>query len=76
MKIKKSDVKVPSIFSLIQTTGNISEHDMYNTFNMGVGMCVVVAEEDAEKTVAVLKANGEAAYVLGKIVAGDGVELV
>ena len=76
VKIKKSDVKVPSIFSLIQTTGNISEHDMYNTFNMGVGMCVVVAEEDAEKTVAVLKANGEAAYVLGKIVAGDGVELV
>ena len=76
VKIKKSDVKVPSMFSLIQTTGNISEHDMYNTFNMGVGMCVVVAEEDAEKTVAVLKANGEAAYVLGKIVAGDGVELV
>lgn len=75
-KIDKNSYEVPAIFGLMQREGNIPEHDMYNTFNMGVGMCVVVAEEDAEKTVAVLKANGEAAYVLGKIVAGDGVELV
>ncbi len=75
-KIAKGSWTIPPIFALLQKEGGISEHDMFNTFNMGVGMCVVVAEEDAEKTVAVLKANGEAAYVLGKIVAGDGVELV
>ena len=55
------------IFDLIAKEGNISERDMFNTFNMGVGMSIVVAQEDAEKAVEILKANGEDAYVIGKI---------
>ncbi len=77
VKIEKSAVKVPPIFSLIQKGGSISEHDMFNTFNMGVGMGVVVAKEDAEKAVSIFKENGENAYVLGEIVrSDDGVVLV
>ena len=75
VKINKSDVKVLPIFKLIEKTGNISEHDMFNTFNMGVGMSIVVAKEDVEKAIAVLRAHGEEAYVLGEIVKGDGVIL-
>ncbi len=75
VKIRKSDVKVLPIFKLIEKTGNISEHDMFNTFNMGVGMSIVVAKEDVEKAIAVLRAHGEEAYVLGEIVKGDGVIL-
>ena len=59
------------IFNLLQKTGNISEHDMFNTFNMGVGMSVVVSKEDADKAIEVLKANGEDAYVIGKITKGE-----
>lgn len=69
--IKRSDVKVLPIFDLIAKTGNIPERDMFNTFNMGVGMTVVVAKEDAEKAVEVLKAAGENAYILGELVEGD-----
>ena len=77
VKIEKSAVRVPPIFSLIQKRGNISEHDMFNTFNMGVGMSVVVAKEDADRAVALFKANGEDAYILGTIVESeDGVLLV
>ena len=75
-KIKKSDVRVLPIFDLIAKTGNIPERDMFNTFNMGVGMCVIVAKEDVETALSILKANGEDAYVLGDIVASeDKVEL-
>ena len=70
-KIKKSDVRVLPIFDLIAKTGNIPERDMFNTFNMGVGMCVIVAKEDVEKAISILKANGEDAYVLGNIVASE-----
>ena len=70
-KIKKADVKVLPIFNLIMETGNIPERDMYNTFNMGVGMSVVVSKEDAEKAVEILNANGENAYILGEIVKSD-----
>ena len=77
VKIEKSAVKVPPIFRLIQKRGNISEHDMFNTFNMGVGMAVVVNKEDAERAISLFKANGEEAYVLGEIVrSDDGVILV
>jgi len=76
-KIEKNAVKVLPIFDLIAKTGNIPERDMFNTFNMGVGMTAVVAKEDAEKAVEVLKANGEDAYILGEIVESeDGVILV
>ena len=70
-KINKSDVRVLPIFKLIEKTGNIPERDMFNTFNMGVGMSVIVSAEDAEKTVEILNACGENAYLLGEIVEGD-----
>lgn len=70
-KIEKSAVKVLPIFDLIAKTGNITERDMFNTFNMGVGMSIVVAKEDAEKALNVLKENGEDAYVIGEIICGD-----
>lgn len=65
--IDRKAVRVLPIFDLIAKEGNISERDMFNTFNMGVGMSIVVAREDAEKAVEILKANGEDAYVIGKI---------
>ena len=75
-KINKSDVKVLPIFNLIAKTGNIPERDMFNTFNMGVGMSVVVAKEDAERAIEILRANGEDAYLLGEIIESeDGVVL-
>ena len=70
-QIATADVKVLPIFNLIQKTGNIPEHDMFNTFNMGVGMVAVVAPEDAEKTIETLKANGVEAYKLGQLVESD-----
>ncbi len=70
-KIQKSAVKILPIFDLIQKRGNISERDMFNTFNMGVGMSIVVAKEDAEKALTVLKENGEDAYVIGEIISSN-----
>ena len=70
-KIEKSAVKVLPIFDLIAKTGNIPERDMFNTFNMGVGMSIVVAKENADKALEILKANGESAYVLGEIIESD-----
>ncbi len=69
--IKKEDVKVLPIFNLIQKEGNIPERDMYNTFNMGVGMMMIVSAEEADKTIEILKANDVDAYVVGKIEAGN-----
>ena len=70
-KIRKEDVRVLPIFKLIAEKGNIPERDMFNTFNMGVGMCAIVAKEDADKTIEILKANGEDAYLLGEVVVSD-----
>ena len=70
-QIDKSALKILPIFDLIAKTGNIPERDMYNTFNMGVGMSIVVNSEDAETALASLKADGEDAYVIGKIVKSD-----
>lgn len=76
VKIKRENVKVLPIFELIAEKGNIPERDMFNTFNMGVGMTVIVSKEDAEKTLDILKANGEDAYILGSVVKSEeGVEL-
>ena len=75
-KIEKSAVKVLPIFELIAKTGNISERDMFNTFNMGVGMSVVVSKADCDKALEILKGNGEDAYVIGEIVkGGEGIIL-
>lgn len=65
--VDKSAVKILPIFKLIQKEGNICERDMFNTFNMGVGMSVIVAKEDAEKAMEILKANGEEPYIIGYI---------
>ena len=70
-RINKNDVRVLPIFRLIQEQGGISEHDMFNTFNMGVGMSVVVPADAAQKALDILRANGEYAYILGEIVASD-----
>lgn len=75
-RIAKADVRTPALFEVMQREGGITEHDMFNTFNMGVGMVLTVAAEDADKTIEILQANGQDAYRLGTIVEGDGVELV
>lgn len=74
-KIEKVAVKTPPIFALMQKIGNVPERDMFNTFNMGVGMCVVVPKADANKAVEILRANGQEAYVMGEAVKGEGVAL-
>ena len=70
-KINKSDVRVLPIFDLIAKTGNIPERDMYNTYNMGVGMSVVVPAEQVDTALEILRANGEDAYVLGEIIESE-----
>ncbi len=70
-KIQRKDVQVLPIFDLIAKTGNIPERDMFNTYNMGVGMTVVVDKADVDKAIEVLKAAGEEAYVLGELVDSD-----
>ena len=66
-KIEKSAVRVLPIFDLIAKAGEIPERDMYNTFNMGVGMCVVVSKADADRALSILREAGEDAYLLGEI---------
>ena len=67
-RIDKAAVRVLPIFDLIAKAGNIPERDMYNTYNMGVGMSVVVPVAEVDTALEVLKANGEDAYVIGEIV--------
>ncbi len=74
-RIDKSAVKTPDIFREIAQAGSIPERDMFNTFNMGVGMVAVVPGDQADKAVQTLKDAGEAAYVLGEVARGEGVEL-
>ena len=70
-RIRKADVRVLPIFNLIAKVGNIPERDMYNTYNMGVGMSVVVPAAQAEKAMEVLKANGQDCYLIGDIISSD-----
>ena len=67
-KIDKAAVKTPPIFAMLQSKGNIPEHDMFNTYNMGVGMTVIVAKEDVDRAIAALDCG---AYVIGEIVSGE-----
>ena len=72
-RIEKAAVKVLPIFDLIAKEGHVPERDMFNTYNMGVGMTITVAKQDADKALEMLHANGEpGAYVLGEIVPGEG----
>ena len=76
-KIDKASVKVLPIFDLIAETGGISERDMFNTFNMGVGMSIVVGKEDAQKALQVLTDAGEEPYIIGEIIRGENkIELI
>ena len=70
-KIDRSKVRVLPVFDLIAKKGGVSERDMFNTYNMGVGMSLVVAPEDAEKALAILKEQGEDAYLIGEIVESE-----
>ena len=70
-KITKSAVKVLPIFEMIAKVGNIPERDMFNTFNMGVGMSIVVPADEVDDALEILRANGEDAYVIGEIIKGD-----
>lgn len=70
-KIDKASLRILPIFDLIAEKGNIPERDMFNTFNMGVGMSIVVAKDDAEKAVEILRANGEDAYIMGEIIKSE-----
>ena len=70
-EIDRASVKILPIFDLIAKKGNIPEREMFNTFNMGVGMSIVVADKDKEKALRILKANGEDAYIIGKIIKSD-----
>lgn len=71
LNIDKNSYEVPAIFKLIQKEGNIPERDMYNTFNMGIGMAIIVPKQEQEKTLEILKQAGETAYVIGEVVAGN-----
>ncbi len=71
LNIHKDSYPVLPIFNLIQKTGNIPERDMYNTFNMGIGMAVIVKKEDVTKAIEILEKHGEKAYELGEVVEGN-----
>ena len=71
VKVDRASLKILPIFDLIQKVGNITERDMFNTYNMGVGMSIVVAASDAEKAIEILKANGEDAYIIGSVIESD-----
>ena len=75
-KIDKSSFEILPIFDKIQKLGDISEHDMFNTYNMGIGMMFVVPKEQAEQAVRVIDQSGEKAFVVGEIVGGEkGVDI-
>ena len=71
LKIDKNSYEVPALFKLIASRGNIPERDMYNTFNMGIGMAVIVPENEVEKAINLLKEAGEEAYLIGSVVEGN-----
>ncbi len=70
-RIRRDDVRVLPIFDLIAKVGGIDEHDMFNTFNMGVGMSIVVPADEADRALGILRAHGEDPYIIGEIVAND-----
>lgn len=71
IEIDKNSYPVLPIFKLLQKEGNVPERDMYNTFNMGIGMALIVDKADVEKTLSILKENGEEAYEIGRIIEGN-----
>ena len=76
VRISKTDIRTPEVFDKIAKAGNIPERDMFNTFNMGVGMCLTVSPEDADRAVRVLGMLGQEAYLLGEVTESGEVEIV
>ena len=74
-RINKNALRIHPLFDIIASTGDIPERDMFNTFNMGVGMCLIVSREDADRALEILRANGEEAYICGDTVLGEGIEI-
>ena len=75
--VKKDSYDIPPIFGLMQKKGDIEEKMMYNTFNMGLGMVLAVAKEDADSALKAIEASGEKAYIVGEVVSGEkGVDLI
>lgn len=70
--VEKASVRVHPIFRVLHGMSRISEHDMFNTFNMGVGMVIALAKEDADKAISILEGCGETAYIIGEVTEGDG----
>lgn len=71
LNINKNSYEIPAIFKLIQKEGNIPNRDMYNTFNMGIGMAIIISKNDQEKALEILKQEGENAYIIGKVIKGN-----
>ena len=69
--IKKDSYEVPAIFKMMEREGNVEEHMMYNTYNMGIGMIVAVDRADVEKTMEAMRAAGDTPYVIGEIKDGE-----
>ena len=70
-KIEKAAIQTPPIFRMVQETGRIPERDMFNTFNLGVGMAVIVSQETADQALSALADHGCPGYVMGEIVPGE-----
>ena len=70
-EIEQDKINILPIFKLISKIGNIDVRDMFNTFNMGVGMTIIVDKDDVNKSLEILKNNGENAYVIGQIIKGE-----
>ena len=70
-RIDRNAIRIPAVFSLLQREGNIPERDMFNTYNMGVGMSLIVSQETADTALSILRTHGEDAYVIGEIVQGE-----
>ncbi|MDD4584171.1 MAG: AIR synthase-related protein, partial [Eubacteriales bacterium] len=70
-RIRRESLRIPPVFHLMQKIGNIPEREMFNVFNMGTGMCIVIASQDADKAIRLLKEQGEEALIVGEIIPGD-----
>ena len=73
IEINKGTWDIPEIFSFLKELGNIDDKDMYNVFNMGIGMILVVDEKDVNKTLEILEANNEKPRIIGKVVNEEGI---
>ena len=76
IEIQKGTWDIPEIFPFLQKLGNVAEKEMYNVFNMGIGMILLVDEADVEKTMAILKENGEDARIIGKVTDKEGISIL